>query len=159
MVKNLSEQADQLHRAVTALVQKYQFRDRNDICCYGISVSQCYTLETLREEGALSMQTLAERLRLAVSTVTRIVDQLVDKRLVERQSDARDRRICQVHLTTEGQRLLHIIRNELLAREQAILQRIPATSREHVIWAIAELSRALDAWSEREEKQHANDRP
>jgi DNA-binding MarR family transcriptional regulator len=157
VTEHLSEQADQLHRAITALVKKYQFRDRNDICCYGISVSQCYTLEVLREYGALSMQALADQLQLAVSTVTRIVDQLVDKRLVERQSDPRDRRICQVQLTAEGQRLLHTVRKELVAREQAILQRLPTASRDHVIWAIAELSQALDDWHGTEETHHAND--
>lgn len=157
MSEHLSEQADQLHRAVTALVKKYQFRDRNDICCYGISVSQCYTLEVLQEHGALSMQALADQLQLAVSTVTRLVDQLVDKRFVERQSNPRDRRICQVQLTAEGRRLLHTIRKELVAREHAILQRIPAASRDHVIWAIAELSQALDNWKRTEETHHAND--
>ena len=159
MSKHLTEQAEQLHRAVTTLVKKYQFRARNDICCYGISVSQCYTLETLREHGTLSMQALADLLQLAVSTVTRIVDQLVDKRLVERQSNSRDRRICQVQLTAEGKRLLHTIHTELVAREQAILQRRPAASRDHVIWAIAELSRALDDWQGPEETQHANAHP
>ena len=159
MSEHLSEQADQLHRAVTALVKKYQFRDRNDICCYGISVSQCYTLEVLREHGALSMQALADQLQLAVSTVTRLVDQLVDKRFVERQSNPRDRRICQVQLTAEGRRLLHTIRKELVAREHAILQRIPAASRDHVIWAIAELSQALDDWKRTEETHHANGQP
>jgi DNA-binding MarR family transcriptional regulator len=159
VTQHLTEQADQLHRAVTALVKKYQFRDRNDICCYGISVSQCYTLETLREQGTLSMQALADQLRLAVSTVTRIVDQLVDKRLVKRQSDPRDRRICQVQLTAEGKRLFHTIRTELVAREQAILQRIPVASRDHVIWAIAELSRALDDRKETEELDYANTHP
>jgi DNA-binding MarR family transcriptional regulator len=103
------------------------------------------------------MQALAAPLQLAVSTVTRLVDQLVDKRLVERQSDPRDRRICQVRLTVEGRRLLHTIRKELVAREQAILQRIPAASRDHVIWAIAELSQALDDWKRTEETHHAND--
>lgn len=158
MTQRLSEQAEHLHRAVTTLVKKYQFRDRNDICCFGISVSQCYTLEVLREYGPLTMQTLAEHLQLAVSTVTRIINQLVDKRLVERQSDPRDRRICQVSLTADGKQLLYTIRHELIIREQAILQRIPAESRDHVIWAITELSRAIDDWKE-EERHHVNSQP
>ena len=157
MTQCLSEQAEQLHRAVTTLVKKYQFRDRNDICCFGISVSQCYTLEVLREYGPLAMQALAEHLQLAVSTVTRIINQLVDKQLVERQSDTRDRRICQVRLTVDGKQLLYTIRHELIIREQAILQRIPAESRDHVIWAIAELSRAIDDW--KEEKHDVNGQP
>src|SRR5215475_2953438 len=92
----LPTQAKQLHQALTHLVKKYQFRDRNDICCYGISVSQCHTLEVLGEHGTQTMQSLAQYLHLAVSTVTRVVDQLVDKALVERRTGATDRRICEV---------------------------------------------------------------
>lgn len=146
MTQRLAEQAQQLHQALTHLVKKYQFRDRNDICCYGISVSQCHTLEALGECGTLSMQALASHLHLAVSTVTRVVDNLVDKGLVERQISARDRRVCPVALTPSGSRLLHRLQQELIAREQAVLKRIPAASREHVIRALEELSRAVDDW-------------
>jgi DNA-binding MarR family transcriptional regulator len=146
MATPLSDQAKQLHKAVKGLVQHYQFRDRNDICCYGISVSQCYTLDALEEHGTLTMQALADHLRLAISTVTRLVDQLVDKGLAERQSAAWDRRVCQVNLTAAGSTLLSTIQGELLLREQAILQRIPAGARDHVIWAVEALAHAVDDW-------------
>jgi DNA-binding MarR family transcriptional regulator len=146
MATPLSEQAKQLHKAVKGLVQKYQFRDRNDICCYGISVSQCYTLESLEEHGMLTMQALADHLQLAISTVTRVVDQLVDKGLAERQNAPWDRRVCQVRLTDVGAQLLSTIQAGLLCREEAILQRIPEAARDHVIWAVEELSRAVDDW-------------
>ncbi len=146
MQKRLPEQAKQLHQALTHLVQTYQFRDRNDICCYGISVSQCHTLEALGEHGTQTMHALAENLHLAVSTVTRVVDQLVDKGLAERHTGATDRRVCEVALTPSGEKLLGTLQGELIAREQAVLERLPATSRAHVIWAIEALSDAVDDW-------------
>lgn len=146
MKKPLPAQAKQLHQALTHLVQKYQFRDRNDICCYGISVSQCHTLEALGEYGTQTMHDLAEHLHLAVSTVTRVVDQLVEKGFAERQSGEKDRRVCQVALTPSGRALLRTIEGELIAREQAVLERIPPRSRTHVIWAIEALSAAVDEW-------------
>lgn len=142
----LPTQAKQLHQALTHLVQKYQFRDRNDICCYGISVSQCYTLEALGERGIVPMNTLAERLHLAVSTVTRVVDHLVEKGLAERHPGEKDRRVCEVALTPSGTALLRTIQGGLIAREQAVLERIPPDSRAHVIWAIEALSEAVDKW-------------
>lgn len=146
MAQGISEQAAQLHRAVSTLVKQYQCRDRNDLCCYGITVAQCYALEAIGEHGTLTMQALAAQLHLAVSTVTRTVDHLVEKQLVARQISARDRRVCCVCLTAHGVRLLQAIHADLLAREEAILQRLPAASRDHVLWAIAELARAIDAW-------------
>ena len=146
MAPRLAEQAQQLHRALTHLVQQYQFRDRNDICCYGISVTQCYALEALSEQGALTMQRLAKHLHLAVSTMTRAVDNLVDMGLVERRSSAHDRRVCQVELTACGTAFLQRLQGELIARERAVLQRIPAASRAHVVQALEELSLALADW-------------
>jgi MarR family 2-MHQ and catechol resistance regulon transcriptional repressor len=146
MKQPLPMQAKQLHQALTHLVQQYQCRDRNDICCYGISVSQCHTLEALGEHGTQTMHDLAEHLHLAVSTVTRVVDQLVDKGLAERHSGVKDRRVCEVALTPRGRELLSTIQGELIAREQAVLARIPAASRAHVIWAIEALSTAVDEW-------------
>jgi DNA-binding MarR family transcriptional regulator len=146
MTQQLAQQAQQLHQALGHLVKQYQLRDRNDICCYGISVSQCYTLETLGEHGMSTMQALAKQLHLAVSTVTRLIDNLVDKGLVERRIGTRDRRVCQVQLTPRGVELLQQIQAELIGREQAVLQRIPAASRDHVIWALEELSRAVHDW-------------
>jgi DNA-binding MarR family transcriptional regulator len=146
MKQPLPTQAKQLHQALTHLVQQYQFRDRNDICCYGISVSQCHTLEVLGEQGTVTMNTLAEHLHLAVSTVTRVVDQLVEKGLAERHTGKKDRRVCEVALTPSGAALLGTIQGELIAREQAVLARIPTTSRAHVIWAIEALSQAVGEW-------------
>jgi DNA-binding MarR family transcriptional regulator len=90
------------------------------------------------------MNALAEHLHLAVSTVTRVVDQLVDRGLAERHIGEKDRRVCEVALTPSGTALLRTIQGELIAREQAVLERIPPGSRTHVIWAIEALSEAVD---------------
>jgi MarR family 2-MHQ and catechol resistance regulon transcriptional repressor len=142
----LDRQAERLHRAVGDLVRTYQVRDRNEICCFGISVSQCYALEALGQVGELTMGELAVRLRLSVSTMTRIVDGLVEHGLVERCYDENDRRVCCVQPTAAGRELLTRISGELLASERAILAEIPTEHRGSVISAIERLSRAVDAW-------------
>ena len=142
----LNEQARRLHGAVTELVRRYQFRDRNEICCFGISVSQCYALEAIGEREELAMGDLAGRMRLSVSTMTRVVDQLEERGLVRRAKRSDDRRVCCVATTPAGRRLLGRISAELLAGERAILERVPAEHREAVIGALDELSRAIDGW-------------
>jgi MarR family transcriptional regulator, 2-MHQ and catechol-resistance regulon repressor len=135
-----------LHRAVAELVRRYQFRDRNEICCFGISVSQCYALEALGEEGELVMGALAARMRLSVSTMTRVVDQLEGHGLVRRARRREDNRVCCVAPTAEGRALLATISSELLASERAILEKVPAAHRDSVISGLEELSRAIDEW-------------
>jgi MarR family 2-MHQ and catechol resistance regulon transcriptional repressor len=141
----LDQQALRLHGAVAELVRRYQFRDRNEICCFGISVSQCYALEALGRDGELTMGALATRMQLAVSTMTRVVDQLEGHGLVRRSPGREDRRVCCVAPTREGRRLLARISDELLRSERAILEKVPVDHRESVITALQELSKAVDA--------------
>jgi MarR family 2-MHQ and catechol resistance regulon transcriptional repressor len=140
------DQARRLHGAVTELMRRYQFRDRNEICCFGVSVSQCHALEALGQAGELTMGSLASQMHLSVSTMTRVVDQLVARGLAQRGEDAEDRRVCCVEPTPKGRELLGRISAELLEGERAILDKLPAEHRESVIRALKELSRAIDEW-------------
>jgi DNA-binding MarR family transcriptional regulator len=149
MEKTLEQQAEELHQVVTELVKKYQFRDRQEICCYGISVSQCYTLSALDEHGTMTMGELARQMQLTVSTMTRVVDQLVARELVRRWFDPEDRRVCCVELTKQGRSLLRKIRGELLETEKEILRKIKPEDRETLVFALRELLKAVDQWREK----------
>lgn len=128
-----------LHRALTDFVRQYQFRNRHEICCYGITVSQCYLLDALSTHGPLSMQDLAAHLCLKISTVTRLVDGLARKNLVRRQKDANDRRIVRAELTETGARTHEKITEDLLVRQEEILLSMPEDVREEVVRAICTL--------------------
>ena len=84
MARTLTRQAVDLEPAMANLVKRYQFRDRNETVAYGLSVSQAYSLRALHQNGPLTMGELATELHLTVSTLTRVVDQLVEKQLVDR---------------------------------------------------------------------------
>lgn len=60
----LSQDAEDLYEALNQLVRVYQFRDRDRICCYDVSVTQCYAVETLVKKGALRLHVLAEEMFL-----------------------------------------------------------------------------------------------
>src|SRR5688500_17024825 len=90
-----------LHRALSDLVRVYQFRDRDRICCYDISVSQCYALEAVAEHGPLTLNDLAARLYLDKSTASRVVDALEKKGYVERRTSEVDRRSLQLVDTSD----------------------------------------------------------
>jgi DNA-binding MarR family transcriptional regulator len=122
MQPQATDQARRLHRAVTELVRRYQFRDRNEICCFGVSVSQCHALEALGQAGELTMGELASQMHLSVSTMTRVVDQLVARGLAQRGEDAKDRRVCWWS-QPQGRELLGRISADLLGGETAILAR------------------------------------
>jgi DNA-binding MarR family transcriptional regulator len=70
-----------------------------------VTVSQGYTIMALPQDGDVGMSALGEALGVAPSTATRMVDQLVSKRLVERRTTLEDRRAVHVALTARGQML------------------------------------------------------
>ena len=91
-----------LQHQLGKLVRTYDLCDQACSALSGITTAQGYTLLSLPEKGYLTMNGLSETLELANSTMTRMVDQLVQKGLVRRKPDAEDRRIVLVGLTDEG---------------------------------------------------------
>ena len=73
---DLDQDAKALHAAVSDLVRVYQFRDRDKICCYDISITQCYALESLVRQGQMQMNELAAVLNLDKRTTSRVIDAL-----------------------------------------------------------------------------------
>ena len=130
-------------------MKKYQFRDRNETVAYGLSVSQAYALGALESGGPLSMGALAADLHLTVSTTTRVVDSLVERRLVGRKSDPGDRRVCRVALSARGAALWRRLEGELIAMEEEVLRALLPAERDAVIRALRLLSHATDEWRER----------
>ncbi len=148
MARPLIDQAMDLQQAVSGLVRKFQFRDRNETVAYGLSVSQAYVLRTLSEHGLLTMGGLAAEMRLSISTMTRVVAQLDRKSMIRRTPDAQDGRVCRVALSARGQAQWQRIEDELVAADLEVLQTIPSAERETVIRAIGKLSEAIDIWRE-----------
>lgn len=142
---NLLRDAEALHAALSGLLRVYQFRDRDRICCYDISVTQCYALEELVEKGQSRSQTLAEALLLDKSTTTRVVDALVRKGYVKRRPDPDDARAVSLCATTEGRKLYHKINRELIQQQAELLHEFEPSLRNGATEVIRKLTRAAQA--------------
>lgn len=142
----LERQAEELHRVVTNFVKAYRNRDRDEICCHGVSVAQCYALEAIRELGEPTMGELASALHVSVSTLTRTLDPLVEDGLVVRGERADDRRVSCACLTGDGRSRVDRITRELLDVERRVLETISEEEREAFIRTLGTLSDALQAW-------------
>ncbi len=118
----LARDAAALQRALSDLIRVYQFRDRDRICCYDISVSQCYALEALVERGPLTLNDLAAHLYLDKSTASRVVDGLERKGLARRGAHPQDGRAVLLSATPAGTRLCKRIQDELVADQMRLLE-------------------------------------
>ncbi|NOZ53925.1 MAG: winged helix-turn-helix transcriptional regulator [Gammaproteobacteria bacterium] len=71
----------------------------------GLSPSHAYLLQFILNQPGETLQNLAEKMDLKLSTVTRFVDVLSAKGLVERRKENKDKRECSVYPTIEGKEL------------------------------------------------------
>ncbi len=140
--------AERLHGITRDLIRRYQFRDWNQICCYGISISQCYILDALAEDGDLSMQQLAKRMFKSISTMSRVVGQLVRRGFVKRRQDPQDRRIVHVSITPQGKAIAAAINRDLIETQKAILQGIPRDRWDGAFKVLEALAHGARRWQE-----------
>ena len=139
------DRARRFHTALGDLIRVYQFRDRNRVCEFGISVSQCYALEAIVQRGPLGVNDLTVHLYSDKSTVSRVVDGLVRKNLVRRDPNSDNRRAVRIQATAQGRALYRRITDQLLQREQTLLARFPAQTQEHAAELLEQLAQAAAA--------------
>lgn len=140
------KQVENFHQQIIELIKRYQFRDRDRIQCHGISVSQCYVLEALHSHDTLSVNELANKMYLSISTITRVVDQLVKKRYVTRQEDTTDRRVRVLRLTKAGEDIFRKSWDNVFESEKKILENFPPENREMLIDFLHQLNQAVESW-------------
>jgi DNA-binding MarR family transcriptional regulator len=143
--ETLRADAEALHRALGDLIRVYQFRDRDRICCHGLSVSQCYALESVVRSGGLGVNDLAGELFLDKSTVSRVVKGLEEKGLVGRRTHPEDGRAVILVATAQGERLYARIEGEILEQEAEILAEMSPEARRGLTRALRSLGRAAAA--------------
>jgi DNA-binding MarR family transcriptional regulator len=132
--------AEALYRAVTKLTRVVQFRDRDAICCRGVSVTQCYALEALVWHGPQSVSALADFLLLDSSTVSRVVDALTVKGLVTREVNPEDRRAVILSATEEGRTICNQITDDMKAREKELFADLGQEQRREMIGLIERIA-------------------
>ncbi len=78
---------------------------REQCAKHGITATQLNVLKLLQTVGDLSLSELGKRMSAKNSTVTGIVDRMVEAKLVEREQSAEDRRVWKIRLLPEGKAL------------------------------------------------------
>ncbi|MBY6272083.1 MarR family transcriptional regulator [Caldibacillus debilis] len=84
---------------------------------YGITPPQFVAMQWLFEEGDMTIGELSNKMYLAFSTTTDLIDRLEKNRLVKRTKDEKDRRVVRVQLLEEGVRII----DEVIKKRQQYL--------------------------------------
>jgi len=87
---------------------------------YKITPPQFVALQWLFEDGDMTIGELSNKMYLACSTTTDLVDRMEKNLLVERVKDPSDRRVVRIHLLEEGKRII----DEVIKKRQVYLEEI-----------------------------------
>jgi DNA-binding MarR family transcriptional regulator len=104
-----------------------------------LTYQQYNVLRFIDTNGPQSQAEVARRLMVSAPVVTRLAAGLVDADLVERRTDATDRRAVLLALTTTGRRRARAMRRDLLAAAHELLEPLPEERRAAVAAALEEL--------------------
>lgn len=146
---SLATDARDLHRVLDDLIRVVQFRDRDRICCHDISVTQCYALRALVEEGPMGVNALAESLFLDKSTASRVVGALERKGHLLRRPDPQDGRAVVLEASDGGRRLYRRIEEELVEEVARSAAGFDPTVRREMVRLLGRLAAAAAARVER----------
>jgi DNA-binding MarR family transcriptional regulator len=108
---------------------------------YGISLPQFNVLRILRGQKGkpANLSTLNEHMIHKMSNTTRLVDKLIEKKLVERDICENNRRKVEITITPKGLNLLNNIDNKLELKEAQLVQNIIPIEKEKMIGLISKL--------------------
>src|SRR5258708_12342280 len=130
----LLREAEIIIKHMEAIRSILDMAEEQDIASSGLTLPQIAVLRHLNAEDGLSLKELSERLGLAHSTVSGIVDRLERRGLLHRRPDANDKRFTRIYadpkVTEYVTTTYYSRRSELLP---GILPQIPPPQHDRIL--------------------------
>ncbi len=124
-----------------AVVQGVMRAVRREATASGLSMPQFMVLRWLHRAGPIAATRWAERTGTSPSTVTALLDGLVEQGYVRRGRDPHDRRQVLVSLTPAGHRLLERVDRGRQKRLREVLKGLPKGEIERAVAALEPVAR------------------
>lgn len=109
-----------------------------------LSAQEVRVLRTVGRHERCIMSGIAERIRLSLSSVTGLIDRLVEKRLVCRNR-GEDRRVVQVELTDEGRQLHESVVDSQVRFAHGLLKTLSAEEQDALLALFGKISERIKA--------------
>jgi MarR family transcriptional regulator, 2-MHQ and catechol-resistance regulon repressor len=101
-------------------LQSIKKRVEEDIKCLGLNPTEIAVLELIYSKGDQPIQKIGEKILIASSSITYVVDKLEKKELIKRKPCPKDRRITYAAITDAGIELM----NEVFPKHKSSMQEI-----------------------------------
>jgi len=139
----MDEQVSKLFNLLREIVDCCQTRESFQAESYNLTISEARCLYQMLIDDCESTAKLAEKLGIAKSRITRIVDGLVEKNLVIRSEDAKDRRFMLVKFTAKGKEIAENHASFMFKLHKEVFNTIPVDKHEATIKHLEILSTAI----------------
>jgi DNA-binding MarR family transcriptional regulator len=116
----------------------------DEVCCDGLTQRQTAVLRTLVEREGAPLRDLAQASGITASAMTRNIERLEGRGLVERVRGAQsDKREATVRITAKGRCLRQQLDRLMLARAESLWLAMPASKRRSAVQALRVLNDAF----------------
>jgi DNA-binding MarR family transcriptional regulator len=136
----------QIADLIALLFTNCQKKESRFVAKHEVSVVEFRCMRILYEFEQLTVNQCAEKMSLTSSRITRIIDGLVSKKIVNREISKTDRRFYDLSLTTKGIKLVKKINEDYAKIHKEILSTIPDEYYDSMLEGITQLNNAVERW-------------
>jgi DNA-binding MarR family transcriptional regulator len=143
---NINLTAEKLANLTFNLLANCQEKEVRLAEIHNLTQAEFRCLRLFGSDEVMNNKSIAERMKLSPSRLTRIIDGLVEKEYVIREIDNNDRRNMKVSLSNRGKSLVNQLNKAYVDIHREILQDIEESQHTPLITALMHLLAALDKW-------------
>lgn len=138
--------AEQMADLTYELLENCQVKIERTAHNLNLTVAEFKLIRAIRDEEVLSAGELAKRLGLSSSRITRIIEGLVKKNIVQKDSGGSDRRVVHIRLTAVGLSTRQTLQQMYISVHRDIIDLLPSDAGESVMLAMQKLREATEEW-------------
>jgi DNA-binding MarR family transcriptional regulator len=147
MKTNESEKdASRLANLTFTLLSTCQQKENNFAQQYGLTQAEFRCLKLFDKNEVINNKSIAKRMGLSASRLTRIIDGLVAKGYTEREINPSDRRNMDMTLSKKGKMLVQKLDHAYVKVHQELLDDIEESQHKPLIYAMTNLLSAMEKW-------------
>lgn len=145
-IDELEEDASRLANLTFSLLSTCQQKENILAEQYGLTQAEFRCLKMFDKKETVNNKTIAQRMNLSASRLTRIIDGLVAKGYTEREINLNDRRNMDVTLSKKGMQLVQKLDQAYVNIHKELLENIETTQHKPLIYAMTNLLAAMEKW-------------
>lgn len=144
--KGKRELAEKMADLTFSLLEHCQLKQEYISKMLGLTVAEFKLMRSFRKDKNLTVNDLARRMDLSSSRLTRILDGLVEKKIINRELSEKDRRTMNISLTQKGKRIQNELNETYIKTHEEIVELLPEGGGDSVIFAMEKLNNAMEKW-------------